>query len=631
MTAALRVVVDGRVVQDRYHGIGRHALELVRAMARLGAELLVLSGGARADRLSVSGLAEDGITLIPFEARVASLGEQLRWPLVFRKLSGDAVLVPYHLATPWLSPLPVVAIVHDCIFESDPRFAPSPQVRRLYRTATRVSLRRASAVVTVSDATRRSLETFYGLHVPPENVVRHGVDPSFGTPVSEAIKRAAREELVLPRRYILHVGVRRPHKNQETLVRAFATIAAEVDVDLVLVGDADERFPDPVPALVEELGLGGRVHTIRGVPEALLGTVYQEASIFAFPSLVEGFGLPVLEAMAARVPVVASATPAVAEAAEGAALLVAPEDTSGWARALRMVLHERGLAAELKRRGELVVRRLSWDEAGGEMLRVLTQVAAESRGSGTGAPARRNGEPATSVAAPARTASVPAIGPAPVMTPNERRVRVAVLLTVLLLLGAALLSRVALGTAPGERAPNVLNAAWVVGGTLLRGGQPRDIDFFTMRDVYGITGIVNFRPASRIERHVVEGFRLDYLHILPPARGAPREGQLRRLVSFLRSQEAKGGAVFIHDQGGLELVPTVAVMLEMLHGKQTLDAVRDAEGATPSKRPLFTASQVAAINALARALSLDPYRPLGYGLPAHAPPYVYPNAEALRW
>jgi protein-tyrosine phosphatase len=129
---------------------------------------------------------------------------------------------------------------------------------------------------------------------------------------------------------------------------------------------------------------------------------------------------------------------------------------------------------------------------------------------------------------------------------------------------------------------------------------------------------------------VVEGFRLDYLWLHLPRGGAPREGQLRRLVFFLRAQKATGGAVYIHDQGGVEHVPTVAVMLEMLHGKQTLEAIRDTEEATPSTRPLFTAPQLAAINALARALSLDPYRPSGYPTPSHVR-YIYRDADTLRW
>jgi glycosyltransferase involved in cell wall biosynthesis len=631
--APLRIVVDGRFIQDRYHGIGRHTLELVRAMASLdGAELLVLYGEARAERLSVSALTQDEARLFPFTARIASLGEQLRWPSLLRGLGADVLLVPYHLATPWLSRVPVVTVVHDCIFEADRRFAPSIRVRHFYRLATRIALGRASAIVTVSDATRRSLWDFYGLDAPAENVVHHGVDPRFGRRLPTHVRRAAREKLGLPERYILHVGVRRPHKNQTTLVRAFATLAAEVDIDLVLVGDADERFPDPVPGLVVELGLDARVHIVSGVPETLLPAVYQGASIFAFPSLVEGFGLPVLEAMAAGVPVVASETPAVAEAAEGAALLVSPDDIPGWSIALRRVLGDAGFAAELKRRGKVVARRRTWADAGRKMFALLTTVAAEGRGSASARLGRKKGKPPTPLRAPAvnRAASIPAMGSAPTMARKERRVRKAAFVVALLLLGSALLSRLAFGTAPGERAPNVLNAAWVVEDTLLRGGQPRDIDFFTMRDVYGVTGVVNFRSASRIERHVVEGFRLDYLWLRLPPGGAPRERQLRRLVSFLRAEKARGGAVFVHDQGGVEHVPTVTVMLEMLHGKETLEAVADAEQATPSKRSLFTAPQITAINALARALSLGLYRPPGHRTPPNVR-YAYRNANELRW
>jgi glycosyltransferase involved in cell wall biosynthesis len=375
----MRIAVDGRVIRDNYHGIARHTLELLRVLRRQAdIELVVLRGTASDHRLSVRELAgAPGVELVPFEAPLASLTEQRRWPSVLRAVSADVLFVPYHLATPWWSPIPVVTVIHDCIFEADPAFAPSRRVRQAYRAVTRLSISRATTVATVSEATRADLRRHYGLALPPGNVVRHGVNAAFAAPCPAELLAEAQVRLSLPERYVLHVGVRRPHKNHAMLLRAFAKLAGlEPDVDLVLVGSADERFTDPVPGLVAELGLRDRVHLLPSVPEGLLVAVYRRAAAVAFPSRIEGFGLPVLEAMAAGVPVVASTTPAVGEVTEGAAVLVAPDDVDGWAAALQRVLNDQALRRGLRTRGDEVVGRHTWDASGSRTRQLLERVVA---------------------------------------------------------------------------------------------------------------------------------------------------------------------------------------------------------------------------------------------------------------
>src|SRR6266508_4405036 len=120
----MRVLIDGRVIQDRYDGIGRQAFELVRGLASLEAsgpplDLVVLRGSGADDRLSVDDLGGlRGVTIVDFEPAVASATEQLRWPSLLERLHPDVVFAPYHLAAPLLSSVPVVAVIHDCIFES---------------------------------------------------------------------------------------------------------------------------------------------------------------------------------------------------------------------------------------------------------------------------------------------------------------------------------------------------------------------------------------------------------------------------------------------------------------------------------------------------------------------------------
>lgn len=374
----MRVLVDGRVIQNRYHGIGRHTLELLHALpVRADVELVVLAAD-QPGRLSAHDLrGRPDVQLVPVPAPVVSMSGQAWWIKLLRQWRPDVVFEPYHLAVPWLhGRVPVVTVVHDCIFETSPVFAPSARMRQAYRVATRLALAKADAIATISHATRGDLRRYYKLEVDADNVVPHAVGAQFR--IGEDEKTSRPEDL--PRQYILHVGVRRPHKDHVTLIRAFHLLRRRLtDVSLVLVGEPDERFPDPVPALVSRLGLQQHVLCFPRVSEERLIELYRHADLFAFPSLIEGFGLPVLEAMAAGVPVVASDAPAVVEASAGAALVAARQDPVSWSEAMEQVLRDPSLADDLRRAGRSVVANTAWRTSALATLDLFRRVTAQPR------------------------------------------------------------------------------------------------------------------------------------------------------------------------------------------------------------------------------------------------------------
>jgi glycosyltransferase involved in cell wall biosynthesis len=372
----MRVAVDGRVMQDSYHGIGRHTFELVRRLADRDVDLIIVRDPTRRGRIDVDELADKpSVRLVDLAVPVVSLAAQPRWPRLLAAAAPDVLVVPYHLATPWLHPrLPTVAFVHDCIFEADPSFAPGGRrFRFAYETATRLALARATAVATVSQATRQELRRVYGFVLADDAVVPHGVGQQFLalTSTPSALPPGGRA-----RRYVLHVGIQRPHKNHAVLIAAFAEVAKVLpDLQLILVGQVDRRFPTRVPELIREQALTGRVQVRCDVDDDELLRLYRGAAAFAFPSLVEGFGLPVLEAMAAGVPTVTSDAPAVVEAGGGASVVVPALDVQAWAVALLRVLTDTAFAADIAARGRRVAALNTWDRSADRTLRLLRRVA----------------------------------------------------------------------------------------------------------------------------------------------------------------------------------------------------------------------------------------------------------------
>jgi glycosyltransferase involved in cell wall biosynthesis len=158
--------------------------------------------------------------------------------------------------------------------------------------------------------------------------------------------------------------------------------ASHPDLGLVLVGQRDPRFPDEVEELIEKLDLSNYVFQYTQADDEVLLDLYANATVFAFPSLIEGFGLPVLEAMAAGLPVVASDADAVQEAAADAAIIVPARLTSEWVRALDEVLSDPDLSQDLRKRARSVAARHTWARSAELTLAVLESAASHAKGGG---------------------------------------------------------------------------------------------------------------------------------------------------------------------------------------------------------------------------------------------------------
>jgi alpha-1,3-rhamnosyl/mannosyltransferase len=372
----VRVVIDGRVIQDHFPGIARYTFNLIRALAAASPadEFLVLwTRDAQNTRYDLRELERcPGLELVEAAAPLFSLREQWLIPRQLLPLKASLIHVPYYIR-PYVLPAPTVLTAYDLIPLRYPRYY-SARERCAFRMAMGLSLATARLVCTVSHSTAADLQRYWRVPQDRLRVVPAAVDAAFSTRSPSAVA-AVRLAYRLPERYVLYFGSNKPHKNLVRLVESWKRVAPRhPDVALVVAGHWEERYPQ-ARARVAELGLEDRVIFLGPAPDAHLPALYSGAELFAFPSLYEGFGLPVLEAMACGAPVICLNTSSLPEVAGDAAILVDPSDADGLSEAILRALADGELRQELRRRGFAQAARFSWGEASRAMLAVYAEVS----------------------------------------------------------------------------------------------------------------------------------------------------------------------------------------------------------------------------------------------------------------
>lgn len=273
-----------------------------------------------------------------------------------------------------------VVTIHDLSAERLPGVAGRRFGQRLASAKTRVTAQRADRVIVHSRSGATDVAACFGVSAERIAVVPLGVGPEF-YPESPATRDAVRARLASGREgFILFCGSLEPRKDVPTLLGAFARLHDARDrYRLVLAGGGGRASPE-VTGLVAALGLEEAVALEGYLEVAELRALYAAAALFVLPSLYEGFGLPVLEAMACGAPVVAANTSSLPEVVGDAGLLVRPGDPEALAEAMARVLGDPDVAADLRRRGLERAKRFTWEETAARTLAVYRAVAAEGRG-----------------------------------------------------------------------------------------------------------------------------------------------------------------------------------------------------------------------------------------------------------
>jgi alpha-1,3-rhamnosyl/mannosyltransferase len=362
----LRIAIDARAAAEVPAGRGRVVRELLAALHRRDDdhtyELLCRTPGP------VAGGLDERFTW------VALPEPDPLWHLHAASRAGrtaDVLLSTNSYLTAWFAPVPTAVIVYDLVPFVPGAFA-QKRASRIERATIRPALRRAAALPCISEATERDLLGLFPAARGKSVAIPLAADDRFAADHDPAALAAARRRHDLPERFVLGVGTLEPRKNLVRLVDAYSALPPAVrdGVPLVLVGPKGWEAEE-----IEARAGAAGVRTTGFVSDEDLALLYSACAAFAYPSLYEGFGLPVLEAMAAGAPTLTSTTSSLPEVAGDAALMVDPLDQGAIAAALEQLLTDDALAARLRAAGPRRAARFSWDRTAAEYAELLAGLA----------------------------------------------------------------------------------------------------------------------------------------------------------------------------------------------------------------------------------------------------------------
>ncbi len=307
--------------------------------------------------------------------------EQLTGPAAAHKAGVDLFHVPY-FAPPLLLRTPTVVTIHDVIPLRLPAYQADARVKAYMRLVSWAA-HRTTMIITVSQHAKQDIVD--ALKLPPERirVIYEAAGDEYQPVTDPEVLAAARKRYGLNERYIFYLGGLDQRKNVPQLVRAFAQVYAQIGdptLQLLIAGNPDKQkgplFPDPRP-VAADLGMTGQI-VYRFIEEEDKPAVYSGASLFVSPSLYEGFGLPPLEAMSCGAPVVCSNRSSLPEVVGDAAITVDPDNLHALVDAMRRVLSDDALQADLRARSLQRARQFSWKKTAEETLAVYEETLAKA-------------------------------------------------------------------------------------------------------------------------------------------------------------------------------------------------------------------------------------------------------------
>ncbi len=372
----MRIALDIRKLHD--FGIGTYIRNLLHHLSQIDQESEYVLLCRPNDQDSVRSLGPNFRPVVN-TSKPYSAGEQLSIPYQLSRERVDLFHEPHYVLPP-LVPCRSVVTIHDCIHLMFPQYLPNRLAHGYARASIWAAARRARRILTVSETSKADILRYCKVPAERVTVIYNAIDDRLASPPSDEEIEQTRERYQLHGPFALYVGNIKPHKNLERLIEAFHLVQMRgfERLKLLIIGDEISRFPG-LRRAVDRFKLHKHVRFLGFVKDRTLAALYQLATVFVFPSLYEGFGLPPLEAMARGTPVVTSNTSSLPEVVGDAAVLVDPYRAESIADGMVQVLSDSTLRAILRERGLARARMFSWRKSVQQVRDVYGEVAAASR------------------------------------------------------------------------------------------------------------------------------------------------------------------------------------------------------------------------------------------------------------
>jgi glycosyltransferase involved in cell wall biosynthesis len=357
----VRIAIDVRKYND--FGIGTYIRNLIRQLARIDKETEYVLLCRPPDQELVA-LPEPNFRVVVEPARPYSIAEQFRIPIALRREHVDLFHAPHYVLPPLIHCRSVVTI-HDVIHVMFPQYLPNRFAYAYAKAQLWTAAHRSDRILTVSETSKRDILRRFRVPADKVTVVYNAIDERLAVPPGAEEFERVRARYQLNDPFALYVGNIKPHKNLERLIDAFHQLRQDTafeSLKLVIIGDEISRYQG-LRRAVHRHKLHKHVRFFGFVPLGTLSVLYRLASLFVFPSLYEGFGLPPLEAMFFGTPVVTSNVSSLPEVVGDAAILVDPYDSTSIADGMRRGLTDEDLRAWLRVRGAERAREFSWEQS----------------------------------------------------------------------------------------------------------------------------------------------------------------------------------------------------------------------------------------------------------------------------
>jgi glycosyltransferase involved in cell wall biosynthesis len=366
----MKIGIDARMYSSHFTGIGRYSFELIRNIVKLDHqnEYVIFLNPQQYKTFEISS---PNVQKVLTDAPYYSLQEQTSFNNLLVHHNLDVVHFT-HFNAPLLYHKPFVVTIHDLILSFYKGKKRTSFIERAaYNMVIKNVIKKARHIIAVSEHTKDDIRRLFFVPQEKISVIYEGVAEEFTIPPSPSVISSVQKKFRLDKPFVLYTGVWRDHKNIKGLIEAFALLikAQKKDIYLVITGKEDPYYPE-VKELPKQLGIEQQVRLTGFVTEEELIALYHLALLFVFPSFYEGFGLPLLESMASKTPIVASHTSSIPEIGGDACLYFDPHSPQDIAQKIGFLLQDEAKRQELIAKGSERIKQFSWGKMAEQTLHV---------------------------------------------------------------------------------------------------------------------------------------------------------------------------------------------------------------------------------------------------------------------